>query len=582
MNVMFDVNHVSFAHQNPGSLPHRALRDVCFEIRHGEYISIVGANGSGKSTLARHLSGLLIPQQGLILVNGLNSKDKINQNAIHQQVGMVFQHPQEQMIASTIEEDVAFGPENLGLSTPEIQERVKKALLDVDMWDQRTRAPQHLSAGQMQRVALAGILAMKPKCVIFDETTAMLDPAGRMEVLESIKQLRNQGITVITISHFMEEACLAERILGLAKGKLLFDGTPKELFTNSKLVQTLNLDKPRIFSFAQQLSRWIPSLNDPMTLEEFENQISPLTNPIFFQNLDPKYFSRNDAKPIVESQNLTFTYMQDTPLAHLALEDITFSIPEGSVHGLIGATGSGKSTLIQHFNGIYFPQKGTLQVGPFQVNRDTDFLALRRFAGIVFQNPNYQLFEQYVGDEIAYGLRLLGIKGPELRQRVMDAMNMVGMDFETFKDRMTFALSGGEKRKVALASTLALNPTLLLLDEPTAGLDPVARNEILSHMKTLHKNGKTLIVSSHQMEDLALLTDHVTLLSEGQVVASQASDQLLSNHKLLDENKMTAPIASQMVKILRQKSWMVPENIIISQQLITAFEQLDEVKDVSV
>jgi len=200
----------------------------------------------------------------------------------------------------------------------------------------------------------------------------------------------------------------------------------------------------------------------------------------------------------------------------------------------------------------------------------------------VFQNPNYQLFEQYVGDEIAYGLRLLGVTGPELRQRVMDAMNMVGMDFESFKDRMTFALSGGEKRKVALASTLALNPTLLLLDEPTAGLDPVARNEILSHMKTLNKNGKTLVVSSHQMEDLALLTDHVTLLSDGQVIASQASDQLLSNHKLLQENKMTAPIASQMVNILRNKGWMVPENIIISQQLMAAFEQLDGVKDVSV
>jgi len=582
MPLMFDVNHVSFAHQNPGSLPHRALREVSFQIQEGEYVSIVGANGSGKSTLARHLSGLLIPQQGLILIAGKNSRDKNNLSAIHQQVGMVFQHPQEQMIASTVEEDVAFGPENLGLQTSEIKDRVKQALVDVDMWDQRTRSPQHLSAGQMQRVALAGILAMRPKCVIFDETTAMLDPAGRIEVLESINHLRNQGITIISISHFMEEACLAERILALSKGKLIYDGSPNDLFANIPLVQSLNLNQPRILSFAHQLQKWIPSLKNPLTMEEFEQQITPLLNPVFFRELNRTHFADNESKSIVESKNLTFTYMQDTPLAHTALQDISFSIPEGSIHGLIGATGSGKSTLIQHFNGLYFPQNGKLRVGEFEVNRNVDFLRLRRYAGIVFQNPNFQLFEQYVGDEIAYGLRLLGIQGQELRTRVSDAMNMVGMDFENFKDRMTFALSGGEKRKVALASTLVLNPTLLLLDEPTAGLDPVARNEILNQMKMLHNNGKTLVVSSHQLEDLALLTDHVTLLSEGRVVASQKSDQLLSNHQLLEENKMTAPIAAQMVKILRSKGWLVPENIIISQQLVAAFEQLDEDKNVNV
>jgi len=582
MPLMFDVNHVSFAHQNPGSLPHRALREVSFQIQEGEYVSIVGANGSGKSTLARHLSGLLIPQQGLILIAGKNSRDKNNLSAIHQQVGMVFQHPQEQMIASTVEEDVAFGPENLGLQTSEIKDRVKQALVDVDMWDQRTRSPQHLSAGQMQRVALAGILAMRPKCVIFDETTAMLDPAGRIEVLESINHLRNQGITIISISHFMEEACLAERILALSKGKLIYDGSPNDLFANIPLVQSLNLNQPRILSFAHQLQKWIPSLKNPLTMEEFEQQITPLLNPVFFRELNRTHFADNESKSIVESKNLTFTYMQDTPLAHTALQDISFSIPEGSIHGLIGATGSGKSTLIQHFNGLYFPQNGKLRVGEFEVNRNVDFLRLRRYAGIVFQNPNFQLFEQYVGDEIAYGLRLLGIQGQELRTRVSDAMNMVGMDFENFKDRMTFALSGGEKRKVALASTLVLNPTLLLLDEPTAGLDPVARNEILNQMEMLHNNGKTLVVSSHQLEDLALLTDHVTLLSEGRVVASQKSDQLLSNHQLLEENKMTAPIAAQMVKILRSKGWLVPENIIISQQLVAAFEQLDEDKNVNV
>lgn len=573
MTQMFAVNQVSYAHPMPGSLPHRALRNINFQVDQGEYIAIVGANGSGKTTLARHLNGLLIPQEGEVLVNSLNTREKNNLHHIHQLVGMVFQYPQEQMIATTVEEDVAFGPENLGLPTDEIRKRVQSALIAVDMWNQRTRSPQHLSAGQMQRVALAGILAMQPACVIFDEVSAMLDPAGRREVLESISSLQAQGITIITISHFMEEAALAERILGLSKGKLIFDGSPRMLFEDSTLLQALNLDRPRIYAFSQQLKKWIPSLQSPMTLTEFENQISTLDIPIDFPHLDPSQLIRNSSQPLIEAKNLSFSYLLNTPLAQPALENINLQIGENGFHGLIGATGSGKSTLLQHFNGLYFPQHGKLRVGHFQVDQNVDFLALRRFAGIVFQNPNYQLFEQYVGDEIAYGLRMMGVSGDELRQRVREAMEIVGLDFETFKDRMTLALSGGEKRKVALASTLVLNPTLLLLDEPTAGLDPFARREILSEMRTLHASGKTMVVSSHQLEDLALLTDHATLLAEGSVVASQDSDQLLSNYHLLEDHNMTAPIAAQMAKILRAKGYMLPENIIISQQLIASFEQ---------
>jgi energy-coupling factor transport system ATP-binding protein len=246
------------------------------------------------------------------------------------------------------------------------------------------------------------------------------------------------------------------------------------------------------------------------------------------------------------------------------------------VHGLIGATGSGKSTLLQHLNGLYIPQTGELKVGPFEVNHETDLLQLRRYTGMVFQNPNYQLFEQYVGDEIAYGLKVLGITGSELRERVKLAMSQVGLDFEEFKDRMTFALSGGEKRKVALASTLVLDPSLMLQDEPTAGLDPIARREILGQMVRVHNEGKTLVVSSHQLEDLALLTDHVTLLSKGKVVSNQDTDKLLSDHTQLNQYQMIAPIAAQMASVLHEKGWMVPENIIIGQQLVAAFQTLGE------
>ncbi len=576
MTLLIEVDKVSFSHPVPGGPPHPALREISFSINQGEHVSIVGANGSGKSTLARHLNALLVPDSGTIRILGMDTKDHHNHLKIHQQVGIVFQSPQEQMIATSIEEDVAFGPENLGLPTAEIRQRVEDSLKHVGMWDQRSRSPQHLSAGQMQRVALAGVLAMQPACVVFDESTAMLDPFGREDVLESIETLKKNNITVIMITHFMEEASLADRILGLHQGRLRFDGSPEQLFTDDKLVRSMNLDKPRVLWFAQQLTPWIPTIKSPLNVDQFEKQIFSLGTPQQFAPLDDNHFFRNSQEDLVKAQQISFTYLQNTPLAHQALENISFSINKGSVHGLIGATGSGKSTLLQHFNGLYIPQTGKLTVGPFEVNHELELLQLRRYTGMVFQNPNYQLFEQYVGDEIAYGLKVLGITGSDLRERVILAMSQVGLDFETFKDRMTFALSGGEKRKVALASALVLNPSLLLLDEPTAGLDPIARREILGQMVRVHNEGKTLVVSSHQLEDLALLTDHVTLLSRGSVVCNQETDKLLSDHELLHKYQMIAPVAAQMADVLRKKGWMVPTNIIIGQQLVAAFKTLGE------
>ncbi len=574
MALLIEVNQVSYSHPVPGGPPHPALREISFQVNAGEHIAIVGANGSGKTTLARHLNALLVPDSGTVRIMGLDTKERSNHLKIHQSVGMVFQSPQEQMIATSIEEDVAFGPENLGLSTPEIQQRVRHSLEQVGMWDERERSPQHLSAGQMQRVGLAGILAMQPACVIFDESTAMLDPFGREDVLRNIETLKQSGITVIMITHFMEEASLADRIIGLHQGRLRFDGSPEDLFTDDELVRSMNLDKPRVLWFAQQLTPWIPTIKSPLNVEQFKKQIEPRSSPQFFKPLADLHFFRNKQENLVIGKDISFTYLQNTPLAHQALEDINFSVRQGSVHGLIGATGSGKSTLLQHLNGLYIPQTGTLKVGPFEVNQETDLLQLRRYTGIVFQNPNYQLFEQYVGDEIAYGLKVLGITGTELRERVKLAMSQVSLDFDEFKDRMTFALSGGEKRKVALASTLVLNPSLLLLDEPTAGLDPIARREILGQMVRVHNEGKTLVVSSHQLEDLALLTDHVTLLSKGRVVCNQETDKLLSNHELLHQYQMIAPIAAQMASVLHEKGWIVPDNIIIGQQLVAAFQAL--------
>ncbi len=571
MAQFFEVNNLSYAHPIPGGEAHQALTNISFSIPAGQYIAIVGSNGSGKTTLARHLNALLIPDAGQVTVQGFNTKDKAHHLLIHQRVGMVFQHPQEQMVATTIEEDVAFGPENLGLETDEIRSRVRQALEAVNLWDIRERSPQHLSAGQMQRVALAGILAMRPACVIFDEATAMLDPIGRRDIHLSIKKLRDQGITVITITHFMNEVVQAERVLTLHQGELVFDGSPQALFSNTNFLNKTRLTTPRITTIANRLSPWIPTLGTPLNAVQFNQDIKNVTPNLLFKK--PELTAAHPSPILIEAHQLSFAYLYDTPLKHQALRGIDFHIPEGSTFGLIGSTGSGKSTLLQHLNGLYQAQSGSLRVGPYQVDEALDIRKLRQYVGIVFQNPDYQLFEQYVGDEVAYGLRLQGMQGQELRERVQAAMNTIGLDFETFKDRLTFTLSGGERRKVALASTLAMDPNVLLLDEPTAGLDPSSRYEVRQQILDFNQSGKTIVLSSHQMEDIANLTTEVLLLNKGEKITQSPTRQLLSNQDLLNTYQMQRPIAAIIADILRENGWALPPHIITTNQLIQAFEQ---------
>jgi energy-coupling factor transport system ATP-binding protein len=567
---LFSVDQVTYSHPSAEVGRPPALHDVSFQVRQGEYIAIVGANGSGKTTLARHLNALLLPQQGHVYVDGQDTRDREKHLFIHQNVGMVFQHPHEQMVATTIEEDVAFGLENLGLPTADIRERVQTALQQVNMWEQRTRSPRHLSEGQMQRVALAGVIAMQPRCILFDEATAMLDPRGREDILALMRSLHQQGITIITITHFMEEAAQADRILALSQGELRYDGAPQSLFTDRELRESLGLTPPAPLSLAESLQPWLPSLSNPLTLAQFAAQVTPPASPIRFLPL-PTAATPSPDDFLVQAEGLTYTYLAGTPLAQPALNNVNLTINARSIHGLIGPTGSGKSTLMQHLNGLYLSQSGSLNVSPFVVNEQVDVKALRRYAGYVFQNPNYQLFEQFVGDEIAYALRLLKVPREELRQRVKEAMQFVGLDFELFKDRLTFTLSGGERRKVALASTLVLDPTLLLLDEPTAGLDPAARRDILTNLRSLHQQGKTLLISSHHLDDLAALSSHITLLDQGSLVTRSDTHVLLSDQPLLADHQMLPPAAVQLAGILRDKGWPLPTGLITEQEILTCF-----------
>jgi len=247
----------------------RAINNVSLDIEEGSFTAIIGQNGSGKSTLAKNLNGLLLPTDGVIYVNGWDTKDDEHIWDVRQTAGMVFQNPDNQLVSSIVEDDVAFGPENLGVDPAVIRERVDKSLESVNMGKYKRKAPHLLSGGQKQRVAIAGVVAMRPKCIIFDEPTAMLDPKGRMEIMDIIDQLHAEGITVVLITHFMDEAVRAERIIIMNNGEILLDGTPMEVFSNHEMIRSVNLDVPIAVELAERLRRrGIDIPQDVITIED--------------------------------------------------------------------------------------------------------------------------------------------------------------------------------------------------------------------------------------------------------------------------------------------------------------------------
>jgi energy-coupling factor transport system ATP-binding protein len=279
MAALIEVRHVYYTYRYPGQEPAPALQDVSLTIDSGKFVAIVGRNGSGKSTLAKHFNALLLPEKGDVLVEGLNTKDTSALWTIRQKAGMVFQHPDNQLVATIVEEDVAFGPENLGVPPEEIRRRVGEALNMVGMESYRGHAPHLLSGGQKQRVAIAGVLAMHPKCLVLDEATAMLDPAGREEVMSTIKRLnREEGITVVLITHHMEEAVQADEVVVMGSGKVELVGTPREVFTQVEKVTDAGLDVPQVTRLARLLrQRGLSVNNDIMTVEEMVNSLCRLS-----------------------------------------------------------------------------------------------------------------------------------------------------------------------------------------------------------------------------------------------------------------------------------------------------------------
>jgi len=568
-HALIEVEHLSYQVTAEDSTPRPVLEDISFNIQTGEWIALLGANGSGKTTLVRHLNALLLPSSGSVRVEGMDTRESRNRPLIRATAGMVFQNPEDQIVAGVVEEDTAFGPENLAIAPAEIRHRVDDALEKVGLTAQHLRPPHLLSAGQKQRLAIAGVLAMRPRLIILDEASTMLDPGGRRAVMDIMRQLHAAGMTIILISHFMQEAVSADRVIILNRGRLVADDTPARIFSNPAQLADWGLEQPPAAAIASQLRLHLPDFPAGiLTSAALLKAVSNLPHAAAATSHPPSP-TQSSSPAIITVDSLAHEYMSGTPLAHQALLDVSCDIPEGSGFALLGATGSGKSTLLQHMNGLLRPQKGRVQVGPFDLtDPKINTRSVVQLAGLVFQNPENQFFEQYVGDEISYGPRQFKLDEP-LAERVRWAMEMVGLGFEDFKDRLTFTLSGGERRKVALASTLALKPRILLLDEPLAGLDPASRKAMLVHLAELRQQaGVTLVLSSHQMEDVAALAQGALVLSNGRSVVQDCLSCVFAQTDLLTNAGLAAPLAARLAVDLRTQGWDLNSNLITPLELV--------------
>lgn len=561
-----------------------ALRNVNLSVPEGQFLAVLGHNGCGKSTLAKHFNAILTPTSGKVTVDGIDTADEDRLFDIRQTVGMVFQNPDNQLVATIVEEDVAFAPENLGVPPEEIRVRVDNALKQVDMYEFREHAPHQLSGGQKQRIAIAGIIAMQPRCIVMDEPTAMLDPKGRREVMKTIKRLnREHGITVILITHYMDEAAQADRVVVMDNGSVLMDDVPRDIFARADELRAVGLDVPQVTELCGMLRKKGINISKEIIFEDecaAAIEMLPLNRKTADMTKTVAVKLVGSGEEAARLENLTYKYSIGTPFEKTAVDNVDLTVNKSEFVGIIGHTGSGKSTLIQHLNGLVKPTSGLVFIDGKDIwGKDVNIRDIRFKVGIVFQYSEHQLFEETVAKDIAYGPKNMGLTGEELDARVKSAAESMGISH--LLEKSPFELSGGQQRRVALAGVLAMDPEVLILDEPAAGLDPKGRDKILSLIKRYHEqSGKTVLLVSHSMEDIVKFATKVLVMNKGKVFCYDETDKVFERTDDLVKIGLDVPQITRLSHRLREKGIDIGNDIYTTdraaQRLLTLIKGQDK------
>ncbi|MDY7019116.1 MAG: energy-coupling factor transporter ATPase [Chloroflexota bacterium] len=583
---MIKIDNLTFRYSDTDK---PALQGINLEIQDGEFILITGPSGGGKSSLCRCLNGL-IPHFyggeiiGNVEVEGLDVL-KNSTRDLATKVGMVFQDPENQLVAMDVEREVAFGLENLAFPLKLMVKRVEEALDTVGIAGLRHRTVNELSGGEKQRVAIASVLALYPKILVLDEPTSELDPKGAEEVLNVVERLNDElGITVILIEHRLDRVTQhVDRMIVLDNGMIIADGTPKSILSDGK-VSEIGVEIPPIIKLVQGLkNRYISIENTPLSVKEgraalakvFQQRkfISPLANDDKTRLLNStrraeqseesrepspgmaikRPYKGNHAQPLVDVKGLYHVYPGD----FVALKNINLKINEGEFVAIMGRNASGKTTLVKHFNGLLKPTKGDIVVDGVNT-KATSCAELAREIGYVFQNPNDHLFANSVEQEIAFTLKNLGVKSGKMEPMIDQALERFGLT--EYRHRYSRSLSGGEKQRVALASILVAQPRIIILDEPTRGMEYKLKTKLMSFLDEYRKDGKVVILVTQDVETVAEYGDRVILLSEGRIVVDGTKREVLSQALLF------SPQINRLAQSLT--SYGVPSDVLTADEAL--------------
>lgn len=566
----------SYPPLQPGGEPIRVLTGVNLEVERGEFLSIMGATGAGKTTFCLTLNGIAPHSTGGrfggdVVVAGLNTREH-PVALLASRVGVVFQDAESQLFNMTVEDEVAFGPESLGVPRAEIKERVDWALSAVGMASLQRRSPLHLSGGQKQRVAIAAVLAMLPRILALDEPTAGLDPLGKAEVFSVISQLRrDRQMTIVLVEQESERVAeFSDRIAVLHGGQFALTGPPAEVFAQVDRLHEIGIAAPQVSELASLLNARQGARYVFTTLDDAWRALAPAQSAVHESAqaapAGPAAWRQEPLPPVsIETRELWHCYSGETD----ALRGVSLDIREGDFVAVIGQNGSGKTTLIKHFNGLLKPTRGSVRV----YGRDTTGLSvgqLARQVGFVFQNPDHQIFSPTVREEIAFGPRNLGLSPVEVDRRV--AETLAHFRLEAHADAPPALLGYGLRRQVGVAAVYAMRPRVFILDEPTASLDWRGVQELMSLLAAMNAQGHTIVLVTHDMRLVAGYARRTIVLHEGHLLADGDTPAVFQRDEVLAQARIEPPQIAQLARRLALRE--MPAGALTVEAFYAAYQAL--------
>jgi energy-coupling factor transporter ATP-binding protein EcfA2 len=534
-----------------------ALEKLNGKIEDGSLVCILGHGGAGKSSLCYSLNGL-IPHffkgsyQGKVLVKGLEvGLNKVAR--LSNRVGLVLQDFEAQLFSTNVELEMAFGPENHGLPVSEIGRRITQYLKIIGLESYRQRQPATLSGGQKQRLAIGSILALEPDVLVMDEPTTDLDPKGAEEVLALAEGLRRQGRTMVMVVPEPEMALQADQVWLMRAGEIVAQGPPARILTNLSELQRCGVKPPCFVELFKALD-WP---GRPLTLE---GALSLIDEQGLVKNRKP--FTQPELAPpnagpgIIETEGLGFCY----PLSeHKALEGVDLRIGEGEFIALLGQNGSGKTTLAKHFNSLLKPSSGGLWITGKPVS-EFNHKTLAQKVGYVFQNPDHQIFARTVQEEVGFGLKMLGWAPPSIKKRVEEVLEVVGL--QGYEKKVPFTLTKGERQRVAVASVLAAQPQVIVLDEPTTGLDYAHQRNMMELLRSLNQKGHTIVIITHSMWVAAEYARRTIVMKDGAIFLDGPTRSIFAEEEKLAEASLSPPPLVQLSNRLGMRGLTLEEMIV--------------------